>query len=97
MTEKRRPSGYVQPPDWRRTVRRIIANHRGICHVCKRGGATSVDHIVPVAEGGTHDDTNLAPIHPAPCHRDKTERERKRAIARRARRRPTRRNPNLID
>lgn len=93
---KRRPSGYTQPADWKRTVARIIRRDGALCHVCGKPGATSADHVVPVSEGGGHDDGNLRAVHPAPCHAAKTEAERRRAITRRARRRPARRNPNLI-
>lgn len=93
----RRGSGYAQPPDWRRTVARILTRDHRVCYLCGNAGATSVDHKVPVAEGGQHHDDNLAAVHPHPCHARKTEAERQRALARRSRRRPERRNPNLID
>lgn len=51
----------------------------GICHVCEQAGANEVDHVVPLAEGGADDETNLRPIHPTPCHADKTQRESARA------------------
>lgn len=49
------------------------------CHVCGRLGSDQVDHIIPLAEGGADNRTNLAPIHAVPCHRDKTLAEAARA------------------
>ncbi|WP_139157546.1 HNH endonuclease, partial [Enterobacter hormaechei] len=39
--------------------------------------ATSVDHIIPKAHGGTDDDSNLESLC-WPCHRKKTATERTR-------------------
>ena len=51
---------------------------KGLCQNCLRHGrvtpATEVDHIVPVAQGGTDDLTNLEAICTS-CHREKTARE----------------------
>jgi 5-methylcytosine-specific restriction protein A len=92
----RRPSGYVQPPGWKRTVARIIARDRGVCYLCGRPGADTADHVVPVSQGGSHHDSNLKAAHREPCHKAKTERERLAALRKRTRRRPVRRNPNLL-
>jgi len=48
----------------------------GCCHLCGRKGATQVDHVVPLAEGGADDESNLAPIHDD-CHAQKTAAEAK--------------------
>ena len=52
----------------------------GACHWCGHKGATEVDHVVPLAEGGPDTEQNLAPIH-ADCHREKTAAEARRARA----------------
>lgn len=54
---------------------RILHRHNGVCHVCGQPGATSVDHVIPLAAGGLDDDSNLRPIHVEPCHREKTAAE----------------------
>ena len=64
---------------WRRVRERILARDNGICYLCGRSGADTVDHLVSVARGGTDDPGNLAAVHDrtAPhCHRAKTNRER---------------------
>ena len=66
-TDERRPSaarrGYDR--DWRR-LRRMILAERPLCVMCLAEGrvtpATDVDHIVPLAEGGTNDPANLRPL-----------------------------------
>ena len=67
-------------------------------HTCRHCGApaTEVDHIVNLAQGGTHDPLNLQALCP-PCHRVKTETEalaaRKAALA--ARYHPRETHPGL--
>lgn len=58
---------------------RILKRHQGICHVCGGPGATQVDHVTPLAEGGADTDANKRPIHPTPCHADKSAAEAARA------------------
>lgn len=62
-------------PLWRKTRLRILTRDHGICHICGGPGATQVDHIIAIAEGGTDSDDNLAPIHPHPCHAHKSSAE----------------------
>jgi 5-methylcytosine-specific restriction protein A len=62
-----------------RRRQRILGRHGRVCHVCGRRGADQVDHVIPLAEGGTDTDENLRPIHDQPCHRNKTREEAKRA------------------
>lgn len=77
--------GYTSPPGWATTIRHVMSDHGGICHVCGKGGADRIDHVIPVAEGGSHNLANLRPIHQEPCHREKTRQE----IARGNRRKPS--------
>jgi 5-methylcytosine-specific restriction protein A len=56
-----------------------MVEHGRICHVCGLPLADEVDHVIPLAEGGADDESNLRPIHSLPCHRDKTLDEGRRA------------------
>ncbi|WP_354411979.1 HNH endonuclease signature motif containing protein [Marinobacterium sp. MBR-111] len=73
----RKGSGRGGRP-WRRKRDRVLQRDKGLCQPCRRGGrvtpATEVDHIKPVAEGGTDADSNLEAICTS-CHRAKTARE----------------------
>jgi 5-methylcytosine-specific restriction protein A len=62
-------------------LRKALFQREPLCRVCKAEGrvtlATIRDHIVPLAEGGTDDDTNIQPLCRA--HSDvKTQREAQR-------------------
>jgi 5-methylcytosine-specific restriction enzyme A len=50
----------------------VFSEHGGICHLCKApiqaGQAWDIDHVLPLALGGTNDAANLRPAH-AKCHR----------------------------
>lgn len=49
---------------WRQTRDRVVRRDHGRCHLCGQPGATSADHLVPVAHGGAlHDLGNLAACH----------------------------------
>jgi 5-methylcytosine-specific restriction protein A len=74
--ERRRVSGWEE----QRRRQRVLAKFMGACHWCGRKGATEVDHVVPLAEGGSDTEQNLAPIH-SDCHREKTAAEARRARA----------------
>ncbi|HEV8023329.1 MAG TPA: HNH endonuclease signature motif containing protein [Candidatus Nanopelagicales bacterium] len=41
----------------------VMRSHNGVCHICGQGAADAIDHIVPVAWGGSDDPSNLAPAH----------------------------------
>jgi 5-methylcytosine-specific restriction endonuclease McrA len=69
-SERSALSGWAQ----QRRAQRILETD-DTCHVCQRQGSDQVDHVIPLAEGGADDATNLAPIHRIPCHRDKTAAE----------------------
>jgi len=80
-------SGTRQPIP-KATRKRILQRDDYRCQLCQgtRCGnhPLHVDHRVPVAEGGTHDDTNLWALGAYPCHAEKTRAEQARGRARRA-------------
>lgn len=49
-------------PSWRRK-RAFVLGQSDICWMCGRPGATTVDHLVPLKDGGTSDLSNLRPAH----------------------------------
>lgn len=59
---------------------RIFDRAGGVCHLCKlpinatRGEKWHVEHIKPLWEGGSDDETNMAPSH-IDCHATKTGEE----------------------
>jgi 5-methylcytosine-specific restriction endonuclease McrA len=59
--------------------RAVMFKYHATCHVCGKGGADEVDHVIPVGEGGAWGMENRRPIHKSPCHRQKTAREAQRA------------------
>lgn len=61
---------------WERQRRNkiVMARHGRVCHVCGQGGADQVDHVVPLAQGGSDTMDNLRPAHKQ-CHAAKTRRE----------------------
>ena len=63
--------------EWQRLRLSILALHP-LCSWCRDAGllvtATDVDHIVPLAEGGTNDDTNLRSLCKS-CHSARTMRD----------------------
>lgn len=65
---------------WRRLREQVLkrANYLCQCSECKRTGrlrgADEVDHIVPVAMGGTDAEDNLQAIN-HDCHKEKTRRD----------------------
>jgi 5-methylcytosine-specific restriction endonuclease McrA len=50
---------------WKRISKRILTLSGGICALCGRPGADTVDHIIPRSRGGTHEDYNLRAAHRA--------------------------------
>lgn len=76
---------------WDKIRERILRRDNGLCQECLRNGRLTVvghkpfsaycDHIVPKAEGGTDDDSNLQTLCRA-CHQAKTDAEKNRARGR---------------
>ena len=60
---------YRPPPEWPR-IRREVLKAEPRCRMCK-APASTVDHVVPVAEGGSHGRANLQSLCRA-CHKAKT-------------------------
>ncbi|MDR6094906.1 HNH endonuclease signature motif containing protein [Stenotrophomonas sp. SORGH_AS_0321] len=74
---------------WRRKRDAVLLRDKYLCQCegCQAGGrlpllADEVDHIVPVAEGGTDELSNLRAIN-RDCHKVKTQEEARRGAARR--------------
>ena len=69
------PSDKRHTRRWRETiVPRVIRRDGGICWICGQPGAGTADHVIPLAQGGTDDPTNLAAAHhvnPPHCNRVK--------------------------
>ena len=42
--------------------KRILAAS-DICHICGEPGADAIDHVIPLARGGTDEPWNLKPAH----------------------------------
>ena len=64
---------YRQPPDWKRTRREVLEAAHYRCAKCG-AFANTVDHKVPVAQGGTHGRGNLQAMCKS-CHWKKTRAE----------------------
>lgn len=58
-------------------ARFVLERDEYICHVCGFFGATVADHVIPTAEGGADDVSNMAAIHVS-CHEEKTKLEAQR-------------------
>lgn len=54
-----------RPTNTRQTRKRNqeILAASDLCHVCGETGADAVDHVVPLAKGGTDEPSNLKPAH----------------------------------
>lgn len=50
--ERGRPSKPYGGQTWQRIRRQVLAEAGGICQMCGRAEATTVDHIVPLSRGG---------------------------------------------
>jgi 5-methylcytosine-specific restriction enzyme A len=83
----------IVPGDWKSRRAKVIGRAGGNCEACGAEGKLEVDHVVNVAEGGTHDLTNLQALCLA-CHTAKTRAEQRRGQARRAQRLSSRSEPH---
>ncbi|MFW9221544.1 HNH endonuclease [Corynebacterium striatum] len=45
----------------------VLSEYGDTCHLCGRAGATTIDHVIPVAAGGDYSLENLRPAH-ASCN-----------------------------
>ena len=72
--EKRRRDSQVYGADWRRARAKALERAGRRCEQCRSGMSLSVDHIVPVSQGGTHDQGNLMVLCRT-CHAAKTATE----------------------
>jgi 5-methylcytosine-specific restriction enzyme A len=78
---RRKPWSTGERPDrtrghkWTKKRKRILRRDP-VCRICNRAPSEEVDHIVPIAEGGTDD---LLQGACKPCHRAKTQAESRRA------------------
>lgn len=71
---KRSRARHTGARPYRRARAGCLAND-DTCWLCGLPGADTVDHVHPVALGGTNDPANLRPAH-APCNRAKGARLR---------------------
>ncbi|MFE5542785.1 HNH endonuclease [Streptomyces sp. NPDC056534] len=71
-----RPSARnsLRPRDWSRRRAQTLARDRFTCQRCGSRRDLEVDHIVPVARGGSWEPDNLWVLC-KPCHRRKTYNE----------------------
>lgn len=74
------PRNQTRPPDAASLIRKTRRRDRERCYVCG-GPGRIVDHVVPIAFGGTWDLSNLACICDA-CHHIKSRKEAARGRAR---------------
>lgn len=69
------PTTQAQDGEYSRNRRIVLQRDAGkACPLCGQPGPlTEVDHIIPVARGGTHDIANLQAVHPS-CNYRKGDR-----------------------
>lgn len=69
-TSKRRERIGMSGGAWETLRRNVLKRDMGCCYLCGRLGASEVDHLLALADGGTNLPENLASAHPS-CHRRK--------------------------
>lgn len=65
------PRNAARPADWSRRRAHVLARDRFRCQRCGAQTQLEIDHIVPVARGGSWDPDNLWVLCRS-CHRSKT-------------------------
>lgn len=82
---KAKPTPRLTGRPWRRLRAEVLKRDNHLCRVCDEEGrltiATEVDHVKPLAEGGTDDLQNLQAIC-AEHHQAKSQAEAKRGLRR---------------
>jgi 5-methylcytosine-specific restriction endonuclease McrA len=66
-TNRRRERMGISGGRWETVRKRVLARDQGTCYICGRLGSDEVDHLKPVAEGGSSELVNLASVHSS-CH-----------------------------
>ncbi|MFJ2187817.1 HNH endonuclease [Kitasatospora sp. NPDC087861] len=69
------PRNAGRPGDWSSRRVRVLTRDRWRCQRCGARSELEVDHLVPVAQGGSWEPENLWTLCKA-CHRMKTYRDR---------------------
>ena len=83
LIAKARPSketAHYRTADWKAKRERILVRDAFVCRDCgtvTAGLTAHVDHVIPLEEGGTDDDANLA-CRCSSCHGRKTREEQRR-------------------
>jgi 5-methylcytosine-specific restriction endonuclease McrA len=86
----------ITGPRWQRIVAMIVIRDGGTCHICGGAGATSADHVVALADGGSNFPSNLRAVHPH-CNYAKNARRSSKLRDHTPRRSPQRIHPGAID
>jgi 5-methylcytosine-specific restriction enzyme A len=88
LTHQRKPWPHRLPSKQERgygyeylRLRKRVLEREPLCYVCHAAPSTTVDHELPLAEGGTHAEANLRGCC-ARCQQSKAGREGARARAR---------------
>lgn len=62
-----------RPANWPSIRAQVLARDRFTCQMCGGRSDLEVDHIIPVARGGSWEPSNLQTLC-SDCHKDKTRR-----------------------
>jgi len=67
-----------RPGNWESLRKKALRRDRRVCRLCGKVGSNEVDHITPVAEGGSWELSNLQTLCKS-CHKTKTQEDAQRA------------------